>query len=315
MPFYSPLRYPGGKRRLAPAIMRLLEANGLSEVHYAEPYAGGAAIALALLFEGYASTVSINDLSRPIFAFWNSALNDTDQLCRRVDATRVDMAEWYRQRAVYDCREFADLNDLGFATLFLNRTNRSGIIGGGVIGGKQQEGEWSLDARFNKKEIVKRIQRIAKYRGQIRLHQLEALTFTSRFVAKLGRSAFVFYDPPYIEKGDNLYLNTYTVPDHLRLGADIMRLKQPWVVTYDHAAVSYNIYPDHRQITFDLSYSAQNRCLGKEVMFLSNSLALPTGWTRSSQFCLTPKRSEYPLYGMMGNLPPYQTPVTIRSHR
>src|SRR3954452_7666158 len=142
MPFYTPLRYPGGKRRLTHVVTRLLEENGLRDVEYAEPYAGGAAIALSLLFEEYASVVHINDLSRPVFAFWHAALNDTKELCCRIERTNVTMREWHRQRKVYENRAAADLADLGFATLFLNRTNRSGILSGGVIGGKSQESEW-----------------------------------------------------------------------------------------------------------------------------------------------------------------------------
>ena len=69
------------------------------------------------------------------------------------------MAEWRQQREVYGRRETADLDELGFATLFLNRTNRSGIIGGGVIGGKQQHGAWGLDARFTKSDLVQRIKK------------------------------------------------------------------------------------------------------------------------------------------------------------
>ena len=160
MPFYTPLRYPGGKRRLVPAVMQLLDRNRLTNIDYAEPYAGGAAVALALLFEGRAATIHINDLSRPVYAFWHTVLNHNSELCQRVRRVRVSMAEWHRQRAVYLQRETASLEDLGFATLFLNRTNRSCIIGGGVIGGKHQTGDWGVDARFTKPELIERIQKM-----------------------------------------------------------------------------------------------------------------------------------------------------------
>lgn len=299
MPFYSPLRYPGGKRRLAPAIMRLLETNGLKNVEYAEPYAGGSAVAIALLLDGYASSIRINDLSRPVFAFWRYALGDTEDLCRRIARTRVTMAEWHRQRNIYDRRDDADLSDLGFATLFLNRTNRSGIVGGGVVGGKQQTGAWGLDARFNKREIISRIRRIAEFRSQIHVYHMEAIAFTTDIVRKMSRSSFVFYDPPYIEKGEQLYLNDYDLSDHIKLAASVCKLKSPWVVTYDYAAIKHGLYPNHRQVVFTLSYSAQNRGHGREVMFLSHFLKLPTSWSRSKRFCLTPASSEHPLYGLI----------------
>ena len=184
--YYSPLRYPGGKRRLVNAVIRMLEWNNLGDIQYVEPYAGGASIALALLYEEYASEVYINDLSRPVFALWNLILNDAACLCSRIEKTPVDMVEWKRQRAIFENQEHADIEDLGFATLFLNRTNRSGVIGGGVIGGKAQTGNWKLDARFNKEELIQRIRKIWRHRTRIHLYRSDALDFTNEVVAGLG---------------------------------------------------------------------------------------------------------------------------------
>jgi len=302
MPFYTPLRYPGGKRRLTPVVKRLLEENRLKNVHYVEPYAGGAAIGLALLFEEYASTVSMNDLSRPVYAFWHTVLNHTDDLCRRLTRVKVTMREWRRQRAVYDRRETADLAELGFATLFLNRTNRSGIIAGGVIGGKGQTGPWPLDARFTKDELVHRIRRVGRYRSRINLYQLDALEFTNQVLSELGSDTFAFYDPPYIENGEDLYLNDYSPDDHHRLAARVSQVEQPWVVTYDYAAVREGLYHSHRRMVYGLHYSAQSRSHAKEVMFLSNGLKFPQAWLRSRPVRMTPPSSPHPLYGRMENV-------------
>lgn len=303
MPFYTPLRYPGGKRRLVSSIVRLLAANRLTNIEYAEPYAGGAAIALALLFGEQASVIHINDLSRPVHAFWYSVLHHTDDLCRRVERTSVTMREWHKQRAVYDRRETADVPDLGFATLFLNRTNRSGIVAGGVIGGKKQGGTWTLDARFNRDELVQRIRRIRRYGNRINLHQSDALQFTTDVVSNLGLRSFAFYDPPYIENGDGLYLNTYDVDGHRRLAARVMELTQPWVVTYDSAAITHGLYGTKRRIVYGLNYVAQARYEGREVMFLADRLALPDGWQKPrAQIELSPPRSKNPVFGRMENM-------------
>ncbi|MBZ5679899.1 MAG: DNA adenine methylase [Acidobacteriia bacterium] len=304
MPFYTPLRYPGGKRRLASVVVRLLEENGLKDIQYVEPYAGGSAIALDLLFGEYASVIHINDLSRPVYAFWHSVLNDTTELCRRIERVSLTMREWRKQRAVFDQRDTVDISDLGFAALFLNRTNRSGIISGGVIGGKKQTGKWPIDARFNKDELVQRIRKIRRYASRIRLYQQDALDFTVRTLPTLGSNTFAFFDPPYIENGKDLYLNTYTIEDHRQIAACIARLEVPWIVTYDYAATRYRLY-QHRRMVFGLPYSAQDRYEGKEVMFFSDRLKLPKEWQPAVRLTLSAPKSLYPFYGIMDVMKPH----------
>lgn len=161
MRYESPLRYPGGKGRLAHYFKVLFRTNDLLDAEYVEPYAGGASVALALLFGEYASRIHINDISRPVYAFWYTVLHDTEWLCRRVRDVRLTIGEYRRHKTVLQAAS-VDLRELGFAAFYVNRTSRSGIISdrAGAIGGNNQDGRWRLDARYNRKALLERIERV-----------------------------------------------------------------------------------------------------------------------------------------------------------
>jgi DNA adenine methylase len=271
----SPLRYPGGKSKLTPYLKRIFSDNQLIGGHYAEPYAGGASVALSLLFDEYASTIHINDLDRSIHAFWHSVIHETDALCRLVQSVRITPATWRRQRAIQDDAS-ASMLERGFSTFFLNRTNRSGIITGGMIGGLEQAGEWRLDARFNRPALIARIERVASYGDRIKLSRLDASTFLLKRVPLMPKRSLVYLDPPYFVKGQQrLYANYYEPSDHADIANIVVGLERPWLVSYDNAPEIRRLYSPHRRLFYGLDYTAARRYEGSEVMFFAFGLAVP----------------------------------------
>ncbi|MDH5525573.1 MAG: DNA adenine methylase [Desulfobulbaceae bacterium] len=276
MRYVTPLRYPGGKSKLAKFIKLVFEENNLLDGHYVEPYAGGAGIAFALLFQEYASHIHINDLNNSVYAFWYSVLFETEDLCQKILDTPVNMDAWCQQKEVLKNPGLFSLLEIGFSTFFLNRTNRSGIIKGGVIGGRQQHGKWKIDARYNKTELVSRVQKIARYKNRISLYNQDASEFITHTLPELPNKALVYLDPPYYVKGKGLYQNHYQHDDHAGVASLVKNnIKQKWIVSYDNTPEICDLYKKYRKITYGLSYSAGEHYQGSEVIFFGDDLEIP----------------------------------------
>lgn len=273
--FVSPLRYPGGKLKVAEYVKHLMEQNDLCGGTYIEPYAGGGSVALSVLFGGQAKRIKINDIDRSIYAFWHSVLNDTDALCRLINDTPVDMDTWNAQREVQKRKNEEDLLSLGFSTFFLNRTNRSGILNGGVIGGKEQTGNYLIDARYNKKDLIERIEHIAGYADLIDLTSMDAVGLIKRYKRTPAAKTLVYLDPPYYIKGRDLYLNYYNNEDHRAIADAIKKYKGKWIISYDSVPFISELYQEFRQKEYYLSYSAGTPSKGKEIMVYSDGLVIP----------------------------------------
>lgn len=273
----SPLRYPGGKAALHNLVSDILVENGLEGGHYAEPFAGGGGLALSLLYEGVVREIHLNDLDPAIASFWRAILDHTDSFCSLIEETPVTIEEWHSQKVMYnDLQCTKDDLRLGFATLFLNRTNRSGIIkGAGVIGGLKQTGNYLIDCRFNKPDLIKRIRRISKYRHRIHFTQLDALEFLPKIEHELPQRSLICADPPYFGKGANLYTSYYKPKDHSQLAQSMMELNCSWITTYDNCDEIAEIYKQRQQYEFSVQYSAQTKRMGSELLIVSQGMKVP----------------------------------------
>jgi DNA adenine methylase len=274
--FYSPLRYPGGKNKLSAFIAKICLDNNING-HYVEPYSGGASVALFLLIEGFVQNITINDRDRSIYAFWHSVLNKTNQLCELIENAELSIEEWKKQKAVQSNKKKADLLDLGFSTFYLNRTNRSGIINAGVMGGIEQTGNYLMDCRFNKTELIQRIKNIAHHKKNIRLYKKDAVKLIEKIEQEAENDNIVFYfDPPYYLKASTLYMNHYEDKNHKKVSDKIKSIQNiKWIVSYDNVPEIQKLYAECPKKEFSFKHTAYEIREGKEIMFFSENIVQP----------------------------------------
>jgi DNA adenine methylase len=274
----SPLRYPGGKGALYSRLRHLIRASDLAGCTYVEPYAGGAGAGLSLLVTGQVSHVVINDLDPAIHAFWHLVHTSPDSLISRIMSVPLDVAEWRRQKDIYATASSDDIEALGFATFYLNRTNRSGVLNGGPIGGLEQTGNYKIDARFNRQQLAARIELLALHASDITVTSRDGFDVISDYAAR--PDVFIYADPPYFEKAGSLYMNSFVLEDHERLAGLLNSLPDSmWLLTYDNSTHVERLYAERRRRVFELHYSANGASTATEIAVLSDALAdIPSGW-------------------------------------
>jgi len=215
--------------------------------------------------------------SLPIFSFWHSVLNQTDELCRLIRDTPRTVESWNVQKNILMAAVDYDCLEAGFAAFFLNRTNRSGILNGGIIGGREQTGAWKIDARYNAEELIFRVQSIARLRSKINLTKMDAIKFLTAGIKVWPTKTLIYCDPPYYVKGRDLYYHSYEHADHQSIAAVMQEQvsTQRWIVSYDNVPQIRDLYGGSQRVIYGIGYSARNVREGSEVMFFDESLAIP----------------------------------------
>lgn len=269
---YSPLRYPGGKTKLYNLVKTLLEKNNLIGGTYVEPFAGGAGLALKLLINNDVKRIIINDLDVAIYSIWYSILNLTEDFCDLIENTEITVEEWRHQKDIYSKGPLGNTLQYGFAAFFLNRTNVSGVLKGGMIGGNNQSGNYKIDARFNKIDLINRIKLISQYKDSIILYNIDANELITGNYLKYYHKVFVNFDPPYVKKGLQLYKNSFSEQDHRLLSYNISRCKKKWIVTYDICPLVKELYDKFPHDIININYSVNTPQKAQEYIFFSKNL-------------------------------------------
>ncbi|GED53190.1 DNA adenine methylase [Brevibacillus borstelensis] len=277
----NPLRYPGAKRQLVPYISRLLESNNLLGSTFYEPYAGSAVVGLELLQKGLINKLILVEKDVLIYSFWKCVFSCAEELCNRIEETSIDIKTWITLKPLRDVKNPHDSNllDLGFAGLFFNRTNFSGILKANPIGGINQDSSYKIDCRFNKPLLIALIKKLAQLKDRVEIHWDDAINFMNKIKSNfLKEKSFVYFDPPYYSKGEKLYRHFYSSVDHESLANFVRHSKHyDWLISYDDAPYICGLYSGigakYCPFYLDYSVSKKQRSTGKELLI--SNLPLP----------------------------------------
>lgn len=250
--FVSPLRYPGGKRKLVDHIATKIVDAVERPLLFIEPFAGGAAVSLNMLVQDWADHVVLADLDPLVGNFWRVVFGPQrqfDELRRWTETSAVTLKDWYEVKAML-C---ATPVEYAFKCLYLNRTSFSGVLNqrAGPIGGHAQASEYTVDCRFNKDRIFSGLDRLRDHRKRV----VYAGVKDYRQIAKLKRvrdlmvrdqSVVWYLDPPFFRKAEYLYNKWFDHSKHLALKNWIENdLVGHWLLSYDNVPEALQVWGDH----------------------------------------------------------------------
>jgi DNA adenine methylase len=276
----SPLRYPGSKVRITGMVAALLERNLLVGSHIYEPFAGGSAVSLGLLANGFASAATWVERDPMIYAFWKMVKDRPDELIARMIRGKIALAAWRRMQPLRDIDRpmKANLAELGYAGLFFNRTCFSGIVGAGPIGGiTQTSSSYKIDCRFNKRELTASIRECSIILQKVEVIFGDGITFLQNHCLKMPPHSLVYIDPPYVTNGYKLYRYHFGKADHERLAEAVNDLRVPWLMSYDNHNLIRDLYIGE-QAKFAKTYqSLRSSRFVREILLLSDDFLPPSG--------------------------------------
>lgn len=274
----SPLRYPGSKVDFVQTVATIVEGAGLSGSALCEPYAGSAAVAIGLLEANSVKHATILERDPLLYAFWKCVFERTDELLVRFQGLPITLDTWHALRPQLNVENVTNANlvDLGLAGLFFNRTNFSGILNGGPIGGKGQKSQYKIDCRTNKDSVISRILAIASFSDLVTVEFGDALKFIGQ--RKRLKSPFFYIDPPYFNKGELLYRHSYRHGDHKRLAAMLNQCSFPWLLSYDAHPVVEFLYEDQHIKRHVLRYRARSPKFDQELLIANFPLPDLEDW-------------------------------------
>ena len=289
----SPLRYPGGKRRLVKYVQETLTRNGDRPKIFVEPFAGGASVSLQLLANDSVETIGLGERDPMLADFWRTVFFDSDWLIGKIKNIDISVSEWDRFRKMTPRSRRGN----ALKCLFLNRTSFSGILASsaGPIGGKSQTSDYPIDCRFPVDKIVDRIQNIANYADRVSFINngdwAETIELARRKAVKASNVTY-YFDPPFFNKANKLYRCFFSHDDHYTLFRTLMSLKSKWILSYDMTDEVVDLYSSHHNgHTIEIRYTAGSKSVSHTEELLATNFPLSPStkrlWPLSDQLDLS----------------------------
>ncbi|MEJ8845667.1 DNA adenine methylase [Variovorax rhizosphaerae] len=275
---HSPLRYPGGKSDFLAVAAEIFQLSGFTGLHVVEPYAGSAAIALGLLDFGLTPSVLLLERDPLLFGFWHSVFCRPEELIARFQELPITLETWHSLQHYLKVSNpmSQDLVALGLAGLFFNRTNFSGILNAGPIGGKQQSSVYDISCRTNKDDIIVRILTLSTLASKVDVQFGDAIALMAKMANR--SDCFFYLDPPYFKKGESLYRHFYRLGQHKELANTLSTVEFKWLLSYDDHHVIEFLYEAFNVRRCNFQYSA--RSYSKRDELLISNFELPNGSKR-----------------------------------
>lgn len=246
----SPLRYPGGKSRMIDFLEPIIKKDII-----VEPFAGGASVSLAFLLSGKVKQIILNDIDFGWYSLFFRILNDTEGLCKEISNYRPSKADYkVKQQYIFSGYGDLDIKKSSMAFLIVNRCAFSGI--------PYANCKSNITERWNPVTLCKRIRDIAKFKNKIVIYNKSAEEIIEEYY--WNDNVLLFIDPPYIGKGDMLYVNKYDCKKHIQLAYLLEDLYKSCpcadiVITYDDVEMLDGLYIDADIEKIGTRYSLSRR--------------------------------------------------------
>ena len=265
-------------------IERFILSNKIQPEVIIEPFAGSAAISLGLLALNKVKKALLNDIDPFITSFWRAVFEYNDELVSKIEEVDVTL-EMYKllkqhMRENKQSTNNENIVENALTFLFINRTNFSGIIKGGPLGGIAQRSKYKIDCRFNKKDIVSRIRWLRQFKGRVEVYNEDGIDFLKKIVKQNWSSNLLLYiDPPYYNSGKYLYNYYFTDEEHNQLASLLSMIEQPWLLSYDDSEFIKHLY-QRDNIYTDTCVKIRRKCTissskRRMVEFLFSNHPLP----------------------------------------